>query len=279
MRVALDGTPLLGRRTGIGRYTEHLLTALAGRDDVTVSATAFTLRGAGSLRDAVPPGVATQVAAGPGPVAPVGVDPPGGPVRFAVHRAYRRLPCDELRAPANGSGRRSCHHPRPRLPDDAGHRRRHQPGAARTGAAQPGAGGCGLHAEPSDRRSGPGRLRARGRRTRCHAAGRRPILAGRLGSRWRSTADAGRAAGLLPLRRYQGTAEGSGHADGRICGCFATTGPGPAPRQQRGRPAGPGPGGTAGLGCGAAADAPGFDCWITPRPRSCAASWPGRAHW
>ena len=60
MRVALDGTPLLGRRTGIGRYTEHLLTALAARDDVGVSATAFTLRGAGSLRAAVPPGVATR---------------------------------------------------------------------------------------------------------------------------------------------------------------------------------------------------------------------------
>ena len=60
MHVALDGTPLLGRRTGIGRYTEHLLAALAARDDVTVSATAFTLRGAGSLRAAVPPGVSTR---------------------------------------------------------------------------------------------------------------------------------------------------------------------------------------------------------------------------
>lgn len=60
VRVALDGTPLLGRRTGIGRYTEHLLTALAARTDVAVSATAFTLRGAGSLRAGVPPGVATR---------------------------------------------------------------------------------------------------------------------------------------------------------------------------------------------------------------------------
>jgi len=57
IRVALDGTPLLGQRTGIGRYTEHLLTALGDRAELAVSATAFSLRGAGGLRDAVPPGV------------------------------------------------------------------------------------------------------------------------------------------------------------------------------------------------------------------------------
>ncbi len=60
VRVALDGTPLLGRRTGIGRYTEHLLAALAGRPDLEVSATAFTTRGAGLLTTAVPAGVATR---------------------------------------------------------------------------------------------------------------------------------------------------------------------------------------------------------------------------
>jgi len=60
VRVALDGTPLLGRRTGIGRYTEHLLAALVSRHDVMVSATAFTTRGAGALPAAVPAGVATR---------------------------------------------------------------------------------------------------------------------------------------------------------------------------------------------------------------------------
>ena len=60
VHVALDGTPLLGQRTGIGRYTEHLLAALAERADLTVSATAFTLRGAGRLAALVPPGVATR---------------------------------------------------------------------------------------------------------------------------------------------------------------------------------------------------------------------------
>ena len=60
MRVAFDGTPLLGRRTGIGRYTEQLATALVARPDVALTATAFTVRGAGALPGAVPPGVRTR---------------------------------------------------------------------------------------------------------------------------------------------------------------------------------------------------------------------------
>ena len=62
MRVALDATPLLGRRTGIGQYAAQLLTALARGDDELV-ATAFTFRGRGALD--VPDGVA--VAARPAP--------------------------------------------------------------------------------------------------------------------------------------------------------------------------------------------------------------------
>jgi glycosyltransferase involved in cell wall biosynthesis len=46
MRVGLDATPLLGTRTGIGRYTASLLAALAGLPgDDELLATAFTLRG------------------------------------------------------------------------------------------------------------------------------------------------------------------------------------------------------------------------------------------
>ncbi|MDP3711104.1 MAG: glycosyltransferase family 1 protein [Mycobacteriales bacterium] len=64
MRVGLDATPLLGTRTGIGRYTAALLDALRdGPDDLV--ATAFTLRGRGALGDVVPRGVA--VAARPAP--------------------------------------------------------------------------------------------------------------------------------------------------------------------------------------------------------------------
>jgi glycosyltransferase involved in cell wall biosynthesis len=57
MRLGLDATPLLGARTGIGRYTQQLLSALNdGRDELV--ATAFTLRGRDALQ--VPPGVAVR---------------------------------------------------------------------------------------------------------------------------------------------------------------------------------------------------------------------------
>ncbi len=52
----MDATPLLGQRTGIGRYTEHLLAELANRDDLSVTATAFTLRGWRELAGLVPAG-------------------------------------------------------------------------------------------------------------------------------------------------------------------------------------------------------------------------------
>ncbi len=54
MRLGLDATPLLGARTGIGRYVQQLLAALSGGPDELV-ATAFTLRGRGALE--VPAGV------------------------------------------------------------------------------------------------------------------------------------------------------------------------------------------------------------------------------
>ena len=54
MRIGLDATPLLGARTGIGRYVQQLLAALSSGPDELV-ATAFTLRGRGALQ--VPPGV------------------------------------------------------------------------------------------------------------------------------------------------------------------------------------------------------------------------------
>lgn len=69
--IVLDGTPLLGRRTGVGRYTEHLLAGLAhlaangggaggsGGADVSwdLAATAFTWRGLDELAGSLPRGV------------------------------------------------------------------------------------------------------------------------------------------------------------------------------------------------------------------------------
>lgn len=62
MRIGLDGTPLLGPRSGVGRYVAELVRALpealAPHDDVSL--TAFTLRGAGRLGKLAPPGVSTR---------------------------------------------------------------------------------------------------------------------------------------------------------------------------------------------------------------------------
>lgn len=57
MRVALDGTPLLGARTGVGQVALGLLTELGARPDVEPIAYGLTVRGRAELRDRVPPGV------------------------------------------------------------------------------------------------------------------------------------------------------------------------------------------------------------------------------
>src|SRR5215218_3171686 len=57
MRLALDGTPLLGPRSGIGEVVSGIITELAGRPDLEVVAYALTLRGRNDLAAAVPPGV------------------------------------------------------------------------------------------------------------------------------------------------------------------------------------------------------------------------------
>jgi glycosyltransferase involved in cell wall biosynthesis len=54
MRVALDATPLLGTRTGVGAFTAGALQALASRDDISVSVFAVSWRGRASLPDLVP---------------------------------------------------------------------------------------------------------------------------------------------------------------------------------------------------------------------------------
>ena len=67
-RICLDATPLLGARTGVGRYTLSLLEALTAYDDELV-ATAFTFRGRGQLAAQVPAGI--EVTGRPVPVTPL----------------------------------------------------------------------------------------------------------------------------------------------------------------------------------------------------------------
>jgi glycosyltransferase involved in cell wall biosynthesis len=57
LRVLLDGTPLLGQRTGIGRYTAALAEELASLGAVDIRAVAFTIRGWRALRSVLPHGV------------------------------------------------------------------------------------------------------------------------------------------------------------------------------------------------------------------------------
>jgi len=61
MRVLLDGTPLLGNRAGIGRYTEQLLPEMASRPEIDVRATAFSHGASKVLRSQLPAGVASRV--------------------------------------------------------------------------------------------------------------------------------------------------------------------------------------------------------------------------
>jgi glycosyltransferase involved in cell wall biosynthesis len=66
MRVVVDATPLLGTRTGIGRYTSHLLEALAAlrstgtAEDLELVGTAFSWRGLDALPSELPAGVAAR---------------------------------------------------------------------------------------------------------------------------------------------------------------------------------------------------------------------------
>jgi glycosyltransferase involved in cell wall biosynthesis len=57
LAVAVDATPLLGARTGVGAFCAGLLDALARRDDVAVSAFAVSWRRRHLVADAVPAGV------------------------------------------------------------------------------------------------------------------------------------------------------------------------------------------------------------------------------
>lgn len=54
MRVLLDGTPLLGPRTGVGRYTARLLAELAVREDLDAAVLGLTARGRTELRRLCP---------------------------------------------------------------------------------------------------------------------------------------------------------------------------------------------------------------------------------
>ena len=57
LRVALDATPLLDARSGVGEFCRRALQALSQRDDLAVEAYAVSWRRRHGLRSEVPPGV------------------------------------------------------------------------------------------------------------------------------------------------------------------------------------------------------------------------------
>ena len=57
LRVAVDGVPLIGQRTGVGFFCDGLVRGLADQDRVDLGVFAFTLRGHNQLAGRVPPGV------------------------------------------------------------------------------------------------------------------------------------------------------------------------------------------------------------------------------
>lgn len=75
LRVAIDATPLLGTRTGVGVFCQYSLGALAHREDLALSAFAVSWRRRGGIRSELPPGVR-----------PVDRPMPARP----LHRAWRR---------------------------------------------------------------------------------------------------------------------------------------------------------------------------------------------
>lgn len=65
LRVALDATPLIGWRTGVGEFCRGALGALAQRDDLSVSGFAVSWRRRTLAHDALPPGVSAEQRAMP----------------------------------------------------------------------------------------------------------------------------------------------------------------------------------------------------------------------
>ena len=65
LRLAVDGTPLLGDATGVGEVAHGLLDAPAGRTDLDLVVYALTFRGRQKLADRIPPGVRPAVRAIP----------------------------------------------------------------------------------------------------------------------------------------------------------------------------------------------------------------------
>ncbi len=88
LRVAVDATPLLGTRTGVGRFCEGALYGLARHAELEVDAFAVTWRRRRWLTPLVPPGVLVRQRAMPArPLHLAWSHLPGPPIEWFVGRA------------------------------------------------------------------------------------------------------------------------------------------------------------------------------------------------
>jgi len=83
---AVDATPLLGVRTGVGMFCQGALEALGGRPDLDMAAFAVTWRRRHLLRPLVPAGVRVVDR----PMAARPLQPDVGPVLGSPHRMVHR---------------------------------------------------------------------------------------------------------------------------------------------------------------------------------------------
>ena len=208
-RVAIDGTPFLGQRTGIGHLTAQLVSALAQADDVDVCVYSISRTGRRDLAPLVPPTVRI------GGVAPAGalcvplVGARLGSADRAVDRRRRRRPRDQLPTTARPrSGARVD--PRHDLRPPSRARRRGEPPLRHSsGRARGGAGRLSARDQRLRRRRGARLLRPRARpgdarvpRHRRHGRRRRRRRTSPCGSRRvRPRAGSDRAAQELSATR------------------------------------------------------------------------------
>jgi glycosyltransferase involved in cell wall biosynthesis len=80
LKVALDATPLLGERTGIGEFCARVLEHLVRRPDLQVGGFAVSLRGRGAIAGLLPEGARA-----------LGLPGPGLPATL-LHRCWQRWP-------------------------------------------------------------------------------------------------------------------------------------------------------------------------------------------
>ena len=195
--MAVDATPLLGTRTGVGRFCEGAWSALAARPELDVAAFAVTWRRRHRLAPLVPAGVARPPAGHARPPAAPGVGrscrsrpsngswgrptsctaptsssrptPPGRPGRHGPRPHHGALP----RALRSGHARLPAHGPpgrgRGRLGAHAVALRGRR-GGGRPLGADPDAGAASCTTRAPGRRPGSGPAAGRGRHGRPTAA-------------------------------------------------------------------------------------------------------------